>query len=855
MYKLFGLLHKSGFFLLYLLLLSISSLAHAVKVDIYADKTSAQEGETVTVSVAFIEEYSDYYELSRSRTNVPGCKLSFKVDSSLGTAIKDQDFTLTPSDTFNFVATGTIGKIQTATTSYKIKARDGLEQTETIVSALQVTQNGCEHNTLTWPKIDIHDDGVQISELNANLVGTQSNLNESNPGVQTVGEMRFVLASGVSAAADCRAVARIKVTGGTAKLGQDFKLQTTQVSFGSGDGSSKIVPININVLPGVAGDGNKTIELSAIFQAQNTSTCLLTNTQSQKIALTITDDPNQPLFASLSANKTMASEGETLQVMVRFSEAAARRLTLARRSIDSCTLNATWSVTGSAVQNQDYVFTPPRLLNYQKTVPNLSFPLAILKDNLPEEIKKINIGLVLAGTGEQACPLSSEQLTLSTGELAIQDDPNLTGVNPVEPEDLQKMACSSLRIKAGTTDTASDRDTVALASLSGKDRSFYASNCTQGTNLRNFEPEEIAAQANALLIAADRQLSNVRSRLEKLRTVDGRGLDVSGANLSFQGKAVPIGGAAGDESDLFANSRWGLFANGDYAFGDKDRGNDQKVSSGDRNFEFNSTGATVGVDYRMPGEKIVLGGAIGYKKFDASFTSQSGGTEMKGYNFSLYGSYLPTEKAYFDGVISFGSGEITSRRPVNNDGSANIGSQPTFAIGKPNAKEVTISLGGGYDFNQGKWTLTPYGRLDYIAGTIDKFTESASHISATTSLFSYEKQDIKSLTSAVGVRASQVISTAKGTFIPQASIEWKHEFEDRGVIAGQSIYIRDSDLNLSPAFNEKNADNFDKDYFNLAVGVSMVMPKGKSAYINFESRQGDSSIKDNAIKAGFRWEF
>ena len=317
-----------------------------------------------------------------------------------------------------------------------------------------------------------------------------------------------------------------------------------------------------------------------------------------------------------------------------------------------------------------------------------------------------------------------------------------------------------------------------------------------------------------------------------------------------------LSGGGGEENDLLKNSRWSLFANGEFAFGKKNRGFDGTVSSGDRNFDFNSKGLTIGADYRFPGEKLIAGVALGYKDFDADFTSQEGYTNTTGYNVSVYGTYLLSDKAYVDGVIGLGKDSINSRRPVNNDGTGGIGDQTTFAIGNPDAQEFTVSVGGGYDFNKREWTFSPYGRLDYTKGKIDKYKEIASHSSARTSMFEIDRQSIESLTSSLGLKASRVYSTPKGVIIPFASLEWKHEFKGRGAISGQSIFLQENpELGVAPGFSEDHSTNIDKNYYKIGAGVSAVFPKGRSAFFNLESRLGDSTIKDNVVRAGYRWEF
>jgi outer membrane autotransporter protein len=463
---------------------------------------------------------------------------------------------------------------------------------------------------------------------------------------------------------------------------------------------------------------------------------------------------------------------------------------------------------------------------------NSSVAIKILKqDPLRETV-------VVLGSRAEGCAL------ITNNTISFKISKKAAIVNPLvkkEPEELRDQACGALALKE-------------TSELTVDDTSFSRSNCEGGDDdTRNFEPEEVATQTVAIIGAAGRQLANIRSRLDRLRATKGqRDVDVSAASLNIQGATVSVGllgGAAGDdENGLLENSRWGFFANGDYAFGNENRGNDGAKKGGDRNFDFNSTGLTFGADYRFPGEKMIAGAALGYKDFDSDFTTQKGGTSVKGYNLSVYGAYLLSDKAYMDATIGLGNNKLDSRRPVNNDGTRGIGNQSTFAIGKPDAAEFTFSVGGGYEFYKGEWSLTPYGRMDYIKGTVDAYTELASHTSARTSMFKIDKQNIESLTSTLGVKASRVVSTSKGVFIPYASLDWKHDFKGRGSISGSSIY-------LNEAFEERNRSEFDRNYYNLGLGVSAQFPKGKSAFLSLESRQGDSVVEDTTIRAGIRLEF
>ena len=677
-----------------------------------------------------------------------------------------------------------------------------------------------------------------------------------NQGNVNVGNIVFTLGNGMTADANCKATATTTLAGGTATQGRDFNFTPVTLVFGQGDSSTKRKAININVLAGTAGDGNKTISLKTVFNSVGGATGNSCPFASKTVTsnISITDDPFDPLAVSLSFDNTTLVEGDVVNVVVKFSDTQAR--SWAARSINNCQVSAKWTPTGTARQ-ADYIFSFPSVLNYSSSSQQLMYPLRLLTDADLEPNETLGFILRLSSAGiANACQLTSQEVAAEPVRLR---DASAEGraTQALEPEDVYARACDALEQRQQQTGEP----------LAGKDRSFYVSNCNNvGNGNRNGEPEEVAAQVNAVIIGLNQQLRNIRSRLDSFRGGQTRRgvVDVSGVDVKINGTSVPgetfaVGGSAGDETnELLSGSRWGLFASGDYAFGERRRsGDDQVLRSGDRNFDFKSTGLTIGADYRLPGDKFIVGGAIGYKDFDADFTTQEGFTANKGYNLSFYGSYLATDKIYLDAITSFGQNTLDSRRPVNNDGSLNIGNTTTFAIGKPDAKEFLFSVGGGYEFNKGEWSVIPYGRVDYLMGKIDPYTEKASHSSAETSLFSFDKQNIDSLTSTIGVRATRVISTSKGVFTPQASLEWKHEYKDRGTISGTSLYVGSEEANLgvSGNFLEQHADNYDRDYFNLGFGVSAVFPKGRSGYLNFETRFGDDQITDNAIKAGIRIEF
>ncbi len=864
---------------------------------------------------------------------------SAKINQTVNINYKVEGDTASCSAIHPLVATGTtaastqysvdtsINLLQHPNVPLKILKQDPAKQTAVVLGAKGV---GCSFKKSNTVAIQIPKKEVESNHLSASLNVLKTQV-KKGAGNTKVASIKLSLPSGKLADKNCIASAWVTVVGGTAKQGKDFNFPSFRVNFSHTDGNSKTQDVNLNVLAGVAGSGDKTVELEVEFNSMGSSTgnsCPLAGAHSKKMTITLKDTTPAPTpKVSISTTKTVAKKGEVAEVRYVIKDKPASctvahpvvtKETTAKNTqyrldeginilelsaipveileqidkptklvigIKGCGFSASEKVTITIPRKADLTnpATPKVSISTTKTVAKkgevaevryviknkpasctVAHPVVVAKETtatkgqyqLDVGINILNLSAIPVRILEQidkstklvigikGCGFpASEKVTITIPRKAGSTNPSGQPVSKKEPENIRVSTCDALREKAKLTVTQT---------------SYFKAQCGDGKKVteeekRNFEPEEVSVQATAVLNAAGRQLQNVRSRLSTLRATKGaRGVDVSGATLNVQGATVSVGllgGAAGDdENGLLENSRWGFFANGDYSFGDENRGSDANVSSGDRNFDFNSTGLTFGTDYRFPSDKKYAGIALGYKNFNSDFTSQKGGTDVKGYNLSVYGTYLLSDKAYLDATIGYGKDKVDSSRPVNNDGT---GPKTTFAIGKSDAQELTFSVGGGYEFDKGEWSLTPYGRMDYTKGTIDAYKETA-HASAASGLFSFDKQNIEALTSTMGIKASRVLSTSTGVFVPYASLEWKHEFKGKGAIAGTTT---NPITGKATSLAEANGSKFDRNYYNLGVGVSAQLPKGKSAFLSLESRQGDSVVKDNAVRAGFRWEF
>ena len=189
--------------------------------------------------------------------------------------------------------------------------------------------------------------------------------------------------------------------------------------------------------------------------------------------------------------------------------------------------------------------------------------------------------------------------------------------------------------------------------------------------------------------------------------------------------------------------------------------------------------------------------------------------------------------------MQYGWNDYDSQRNIT------FGSNDTAASGSTDGDQFAISLNAGADFFRDAWLLSPYLGLDYITASVDEFSESGGAGLALT----VTTEDIDILTSKLGVRVSRSYSMSWGILSPTAFAEWAHEFKDdsREIT---SRFVADPSVPFTTS-----TDDPDRNYFNLGLGASATFTEGRSGFINYRGRFGDSDYQSNTIEAGMRFEF
>ena len=343
-------------------------------------------------------------------------------------------------------------------------------------------------------------------------------------------------------------------------------------------------------------------------------------------------------------------------------------------------------------------------------------------------------------------------------------------------------------------------------------------------------------QAAMAVAAPTLQMNTARQRLDQLRyavramagpmprvSVNGNFLP-SASTAGAHGVAGSQETGGGASADPF--ERWGVFINGDF---DRAR---QSTTDEFIGFKTHTNMITIGGDYRFSGNNV-LGASVAFLKADSDFLDGGGTQDAKGYGFTFFGSFVPADNAYIDAIVNIGHN--------NYDGLRQTIAGPSISS-DTSGNQWGFAINGGYGFNNGALTLTPYGRVEYVDAKVDGFTETGGSEALTLT-----GQRIKATTLALGAQASYAISTSWGVLLPNGRVEYQH-------IASLSrknftAQIASETPQLVPLLGQ------DKNYGVFAVGVSGVFPNGVSAFFNYQQLFGKTDVSDKLYTIGLRIDF
>jgi uncharacterized protein with beta-barrel porin domain len=330
----------------------------------------------------------------------------------------------------------------------------------------------------------------------------------------------------------------------------------------------------------------------------------------------------------------------------------------------------------------------------------------------------------------------------------------------------------------------------------------------------------VSAQSRASATGVRIQAANIESRLEE------------------EDEEEEEGGSASAEMNF---GRMSLFVTANYTDTERDQ------SDFETGFEQDLYGLTVGADYRYS-DRVTAGLALGYSDSNADFDANAGELDTDSISLIAYGNFRPSADLYLDAYLGYASLDYKSTRNINYELLSDdvlIGTVSEVANGKTDGDQWFGGVKLGYDRAYGQWTLSPQGSIDFIETDIDAYSESGGGGLAQ----SYGDQSISSLTAGLGARVSYALSRSWGVLLPQASLNYIHEFDDDARTLTSSFVQDTGNFQLSYLTEAP-----DRNYFTAGIGATAVLANGVMPFIDYQALLGHDFLDEQVITIGVRIE-
>ena len=324
--------------------------------------------------------------------------------------------------------------------------------------------------------------------------------------------------------------------------------------------------------------------------------------------------------------------------------------------------------------------------------------------------------------------------------------------------------------------------------------------------------------------------SGAYSRLTGLRTGQQKrgGMTFAGFN------SRPVHVAAGDLPEFYKHL--GVYINSFGSFGTKRK---HKYELG---YNFDNAGVSVGVDYAFT-DQLLLGLAFDYKNTDADIAHNAGDVEVDSYTGSIYGAFN-YNMFYVDGIFSIGHTNTEITRNIRYTTPTSIIN--TKAFGSTSAAEYKAAFSTGYNFFIRGFNISPFAGFNYSKTAVEGFNETGVQGWAV----HYENQDMESITSSLGTRFSYTFNTKIGSILPQANVEWVHEYGyNQRVLRAQ--FVED----LTHSNFRVLSDKPDRDYMQAGFSLQGEFAHDISGFLGYDVVLLRENVSNHTFSASIRMQF
>ena len=355
----------------------------------------------------------------------------------------------------------------------------------------------------------------------------------------------------------------------------------------------------------------------------------------------------------------------------------------------------------------------------------------------------------------------------------------------------------------------------------------------QKAAIASLTPDQVPGQMLGPIKFSATRMEAPFARLASLRNQGGS----APLSFNFNGMQIPVGklgGAAGDDDELFRDNPLSFFLQTRFNFGDLQN------NIWERGFESRSRAVTVGADYRF-NDQLVTGLAFNYTNQSTEYVQSAGRMNTDSFMGAFYGSYFLPQDFYLDWVANYGSNEYDFTRQYSYPG---FKSQSNA---NPEGYQYSFAVSSGKDFSWQAWSFNPYVRFEYLNMHIDQYQEqSGNGFDMTTG-----QQDNDSFISNVGLQISHALSMSWGVVTPALRVEWEHQYLNDN----RAISMRLSQAATGLGNFVIQTGEPDRDYINLGGSVSATLPNGGAGFVRYETRLGQTNISEHIVEAGVRFSF
>lgn len=238
--------------------------------------------------------------------------------------------------------------------------------------------------------------------------------------------------------------------------------------------------------------------------------------------------------------------------------------------------------------------------------------------------------------------------------------------------------------------------------------------------------------------------------------------------------AIPAGAAGPDAADVAyaERMRHGEWLGYTSVFGNI---GEQDDDAGFAGYEYDTYGFSAGFE-KLFNDQLILGIAGSYAKTDVDGGSGSGGGDSELYSGAVYANWF-SDTWFFNGGLTYGQ----ASSDVYRIGPIAPGPVVGVLTGDYDSEMIGTWFEVGYTHKSGSFSIEPYGRVTYVSGSHDGYTENNAAAAPGFEQI-VDDDDTDNLKTEIGVRLGHEWTYDNGSsFLLEGKVGWEHEWADNFV--------------------------------------------------------------------------